>query len=65
MRNQKISWTEIRHTGPESWGEKYLSGMMLIPREPLANGGVIASEDSVNSGIKADVHDTPARMRVS
>ena len=52
-----------------SCGEKYVSGRMLIPREPRANGGLCAgvpvpSPESC-AGTYADVHATPARTSVS
>ena len=43
-----------------------MSGRMLIPREPRANGGLVEPFSvAVSAGTYADAHDTPARMRVS
>jgi hypothetical protein len=43
-----------------------VSGRMLMPREPLAKGGVLKPVPlSPSAGIYADVHDTPARTKVS
>lgn len=38
---------------------------MEMPREPFARGGPNDEEEIACSDTKADVHDTPARTRVS
>ena len=46
-----------------------MSGRMLIPRDPLAKGGLVnvvaESELSLGAGTNADWHVTPARTSVS
>lgn len=56
----------VRRTGVHSCGEKYMSGRMLMPRDPCANGGALKPPLlSGPAATNAEAQDTPARTRVS
>ena len=63
------TFTNETPTGPQCAKSKYVSGMIFIPLEPLATGGLTLCGSpaalGVRSGTNAETTLTPPRTRVS